>query len=152
MVHADMSPEEFDASMERRGESMFTMFAQMWLASLSQSLAPSAAMSDIKLIQALFSSDREHALKVFAAEQFASAEGMFKALEGKEGSTLVTERNKKALRVLERELANGKQRIAIFYGAAHMDDMGARLETDFGLTPSTESWVDAWNLQKNGTP
>ncbi len=147
MVHADMTPEEFEASMAERGESMFGMFAKLWMAGMSQSMSPGAGGAEIKLLMSLFSSDREHALKVFTAEQFVSAEAMFKSLEGEEGSTIVTERNKKALKVLKRELAAGKKRLAIFYGAAHMGDMALRLESDFGLTPVSETWVDAWNLE-----
>ena len=69
------------------------------------------------------------------------------ALEGKEGSTLITERNKKALSVLQKQLAMGKKRIAIFYGAGHLSDMEKRLAKDFGLIRSKEEWLDAWNLR-----
>ena len=69
------------------------------------------------------------------------------ALEGKQGSTLITERNKKALAVLRKELDKGTRRIAVFYGAGHLSDMEKRLSTDFGMKRINEEWVDAWNLR-----
>jgi hypothetical protein len=65
---------------------------------------------------------------------------------GPEGSTLVTERNKKALDVLRRQIKSGKRRLAIFYGAAHMEDMARQLESEFGLQRSGTTWVVAWDL------
>ena len=146
LVHADMSPEQFSQSMDEKGESMLGMLARLWVAGMQQSATSSGALTDIKLMMALFSSNRERALKRVAAEQFADMETVLDGIGGEEGSTLITERNKKALEVLKREIANDKQRIAIFYGAGHMKDMGARLEIDFGLVPTTEIWLDAWDL------
>ena len=38
---------------------------------------------------------------------------------------LIGDRNEAAMKVLVRELANGKKRIGIFYGAAHMPELRA---------------------------
>ncbi len=72
------------------------------------------------------------------------------AIEGPDGSTLIGQRNKKALSVLKRELVAGKKRIGIFYGAGHMPDMAARLKKDFGLEPDRSSikWLTAWDMGK----
>ncbi len=69
------------------------------------------------------------------------------ALEGPEGSTLITERNKKALEVLGKKIDSGAKRLAIFYGAGHMPDMSQRLESDFGLQRKDEQWLTAWDLR-----
>ena len=62
------------------------------------------------------------------------------------GSVLITERNKKALKVLKKQMAAGKKRIGIFYGAGHLDDMDKRLRKDFGLKPVAITWLTAWDL------
>ena len=45
------------------------------------------------------------------------------------------------------ELANGRKRIAIFYGAGHMADFEKRLVSDFGLKRDRVEWLPAWNLK-----
>jgi hypothetical protein len=67
-------------------------------------------------------------------------------LEGKDGSTILTERNRKAFEVLDRELKAGKKKLGVFYGAAHLPDMEKRLLNDFGMKRSGERWVTAWSL------
>jgi len=148
MVHADMTASEFSASMEARGESLFTMFVKMWRAGMQQSLQRPASSSDFDFFRAFFSSNREQALKQVVAKDFLEMELLESVLSKGDGSTLLTERNKKALQVLRDEIANGQQKIGIFYGAAHMRDMSKRLASDFGLTAQSITWLDAWDLQK----
>jgi hypothetical protein len=70
------------------------------------------------------------------------------AFGGEEGSTLITDRNGAALEVLSEQIAAGKERIAIFYGAAHMDDFDRRLREDFELQPGETVWLEAWDLRE----
>ncbi len=147
-VHADFSPDEFKASMDAKGESFFSMFFKLWRASLSQQLTGQSSSSDLDLMVALFSSDRENALKTLMAKELASSDGIMTALEGSEGSTIIAERNKKALKVLTREMKNEQQKsFAIFYGAAHLADFHQRLVDDFDMVPVSTRWVDAWKLK-----
>jgi len=44
---------------------------------------------------------------------------------GPGGSTIVSERNKRALAVLKNQIKKGKRHLAIYYGVAHMPDMAA---------------------------
>lgn len=145
-VHADMSPSEFARSMKDRDESFLKMFFKM----MGQGMAAQGnknAPSDAELLAALFSKDRALMMKRTFAEQFTAVGGRIAALEGPEGSTLITERNKKALEVLRREIDGGKRRLGIFYGAGHLGDMEERLVRDFGLKPDRVEWVEAWNLR-----
>ncbi len=82
------------------------------------------------------------------AEQMVQSIKLGDAVEGKKGSTLVAERNKKALQVLRREIDAGKKKLAIFYGAAHMPDMSKRLMSEFDLVPASTVWLDAWKLAR----
>jgi hypothetical protein len=148
MVHADMSPDEFAKSMEDRGESFMSMFFRMMGQAMAQQSVQKGGTSDFDLLAALFDPDRAGAMKRVMAQQFENADGMMAALEGPEGSTIITERNKVALEKLKEQIAAGKKKIAIFYGAGHLGDMEKRLAADFQLKRKDEQWLDAWNLAK----
>jgi hypothetical protein len=148
-VHADMSPEEFSKTMESRGES----FLQMFLRMMGQGMAQQAAGGnqgggDAALLLALFSRDRATKLKVAMAEQFENLEGQLSVLDGPDGSTIITERNRKCFEVLEKQLKDGKKTIGVFYGAGHFPDMEKRLAADFGMKRQSEKWLTAWQLAK----
>ncbi len=148
LFHADMSPEEFRQSMEEREESVGKIiFRAIGQAIAKQSAVPTRN-SDARMLSALLSENREHELKVVLAEQFADLDATMKIYSGKNGSTLVTERNKKALSVLREQLIRGKKRIGIFYGAGHMSDMESRLVDEFGMRRKAVEWLTAWNLVK----
>jgi hypothetical protein len=149
-VHADMSPVEFAKSMADRSESIWTMLAQMMGASIAQQAGQSDA-SDTDLLLALFDKHRAIQFKRYAAGQFADAEGVLGALDGPRGSTIITERNKAALKVLGDEIIDGKKKLAIFYGAGHLADMEKRVREAFGLERSGGvQWLEAWNLRLPG--
>ena len=130
MVHADMSAEEFSNSMRKRKESLVSiMFRTM---GFSMARDPSG-QTDTNLLAALFSPNRAMALKRILAKQFSDMEGSISVFNGEGGSTLITERNKVALKRLEEQIKKGKKKIAIFYGAGHMPDMEKRLLKDFNM-------------------
>jgi hypothetical protein len=60
---------------------------------------------------------------------------------------LVSDRNQAALKVFQKELAKGRKKIGIFYGAAHMPDFEQRLREEFGLRRQSEQWLTAWDLR-----
>jgi hypothetical protein len=148
-VHADMSPDQFMKSMADRNEG----FLQMYMKLMGQALAQQSEMAakgespDVDLIAAFFSDDRPRRLKIVVAKQLAQTESLLSGFGGEEGSVLITERNKAALKVLKEQLAAGKKNLAIFYGAGHLTDMDARLRKDFGLEPTEITWLTAWDLR-----
>jgi hypothetical protein len=146
-VHADMSPREFNRSMKDRDESFLKMFFRMMGAGMAMQASNPDAPKDHEVLAAMFSRNRALDLKRLLARQFEGAGGQLAALEGPDGSTLITERNKKALEVLKSEIDSGKKRIGIFYGAGHLDDMEERLLADFGLKRDREQWLEAWDLR-----
>jgi hypothetical protein len=147
-VHADMSPEEFMKSMKDRKES----FLQMYFRLLGQAMAHQSEMQakgesvDFDLLAALFATDRPRKLKIVLAKQLSEMESLMVSFGGDQGSTIISERNKKALDVLKQQLGAGKKRIGIFYGAGHLNDMDERLRKDFELEPTAITWLTAWNL------
>jgi hypothetical protein len=104
------------------------------------------APSDADLLMALFAPDRPMRLKRILASQFEDLEGQMTILEGPNGSTLISQRNKRALEVLRRQQERGHSKIGVFYGAGHMSDLAERLEKDFQLQYSSSRWLTAWNL------
>ncbi len=146
LVHADLSPKEFAQSMKDRGESWWGIFAKILQESMKKQAAQGSGVKEKELFAAFFARDRQFRLKRIMAEEFSDLEKVMSLYDGEEGSTLVTERNKRALSVLRQQIDKGKRRIAIFYGAGHMKDMARRLEQDFDLQPVEESWLTAWSL------
>ena len=147
MVHADMSPEQFAKSMKKRGESVFTMFLRMLGYAIAKQSAASGKSSDAELLAALFDKNRALALKRVMAEQIEDMDGSFIVLDGPDGSTIIGERNKVALGVLRKQIAAGRKKIAIFYGAGHMPDFQKRLRNEFGLKAENARWLVAWDLK-----
>lgn len=152
-VHADLSPKEFDAAMAKRGESWWSMFMKLMQESMARGNARKGPASDVgvgDLFGILFGSDREVRLRRIMAEQFTDMDVLTAAFGGEDGSTLITDRNAAAIDVLRDQIARGRRRIAIFYGAAHMDDFDQRLRQDFGLQPGETIWLEAWDLRAPG--
>jgi hypothetical protein len=151
-VHADLTPREFDAAMAKRGESWWSMFTRLMRESMARADKRGAGEAEVgvgELFGILFGSAAERQLRLrrVMAEQFTDMDALTAAFGGEEGSTLITDRNAAALRVLRTEIAAGKRRIAIFYGAAHMDDFDRKLQDDFDLEPGDTTWLEAWNLR-----
>jgi len=143
-VHADMSPEEFAASMKQNDES----FAGMFFKAIGQSLASSSSGRDTRLIMAMLSGKQERR-RVMAEEMQNMESGMI-IFQGREGSTIIDHRNAKAMDVLKREIALGKKKLALFYGAGHLPDMQRRLESEFHLRRGGQFWLKAWDLADEG--
>lgn len=145
--HADMSPEEFMNDLERRGDSLFKMFARMMGAGLASSAATGG---DAGVLLALFSNDRSMMLKQTMARQLVDIESVTAGIDDANGeNTLIKGRNAKAFSVLREELDGGKKKIAIFYGAGHLPDMAQRLEDEFQMSAAETTWLDAWDLTRN---
>lgn len=150
-VHADLSPKEFDAAMQRRGESWWSMFLKLMREGMARAEReqPAGEVSVGDLFGMLFGSgpDRQARLRRLMAEQFTDMDVLTAAFGGEEGSTLITDRNAACMRVLDEEISKGNRRIAIFYGAAHMPDFDVRLRDELGLQPAEPEWLEAWDLR-----
>lgn len=151
MVHADMSPEEFAATMKRRNESFAGMFFRLLGRSMAEQADDPLGSSDLQILAAMFAPDRARRLKLLMAKEFANLEGEIGIFDGPEGSAIITERNKKALDVLTREIAKGRKKLAIFYGAGHLPDMQRRLEDQFAMQRTGTEWISAWSLVSSGS-
>ena len=143
-VHADMSPEEFLESMANNDES----FSKIFLKAMGQSMAMQSGnqVSSGDLLLAAFSKNPTLKFRKTMAQQMRDMEGGMAMFEGKDGSTIINHRNAKAMDVLRQEIAGGKRKIAVFYGAGHLPDMQLRLTSDFKMKRGGQFWLTAWKL------
>lgn len=145
-VHADMSPEQFADTMSSRGESLSQMFLKMMLHSLAENKnGMSGDLSDLMLMA--FSEHRAIGFRRSLARQFNNMESMLSAINGAEGSTIISERNRVAVKVAAAQLEIGRRKLAIFYGGAHMSNMKEQCVKKFQVTSDGAEWLDAWKLR-----
>jgi len=158
-VHADLSPTEMGQKMAERGDTALTiglsalteiMRQQNKAAQQAQNADADAALSQLNSANLLELLGDPLKMKLMMAEQFAQNGVMETGLGATLNQLLITDRNEAAIKVLQKQMAAGKTKIAIFYGAAHMPDFEKRLVKDFGLKKTRQVWVDAWDLTKAG--
>lgn len=147
-VHADMTPEELFSSMEARDEGFLKLYFRMVGQGIAEQTkaASKGESAEFDLMKAMFSEDRPRKMKVALAGQLTQLEGLLTSFGGEKGTTLIHERNRTALDVLDKEIAAGKKSVAIFYGAGHLTDMDKHLRERFGLRQTGKEWVTAWDL------
>jgi hypothetical protein len=147
-VHADMTAEEFEESMKNRGESFGGMLLSEMGKSMSSSKQQNPLAMNLDLVLSALSSDRVYAVRRIAANQLAQ-EGTGESFAGADGtSTIITERNRRCLEIMEQQIKDKKpSKVAIFYGAGHFADMEKRMVKDYGFSRSGEDWIVAWNLR-----
>ncbi len=153
-VHADMTPEEFQASMDERGESLLSIMWNMMASGMEMQReqaesGEAAPAQEFDLVAAFRSGEGRHLMRVTFASQLEQMEML---AAGGEGSTLLEGRNEKCLQVLRREIADGRKRIGIYYGAAHLPHMERRLVEDLGFRKTGHEWLVAWDCAKRPDP
>jgi hypothetical protein len=145
-IHADMTPEEFGASMKKNEESV----SGYAFKAIGQSMAMQQAGkggNNFGMLMAMFSKHKEIRLRRAFADQMKQMESGLVMFEGKDGSTIIDHRNAKCMEVLDREIKSGKRNLAIFYGAGHLPDMQRRLTSDFKMKRAGQKWLTAWKLE-----
>lgn len=158
-IHADLSPEQMAEAIKDRGDDGITialgiaadLLRQKNLQERNAARNPPPAMPDLDLGDLLLDPDGPAKLKRVLAQQMAQLEDPTAGLGQTLNTILIADRNKAALKAFQKELANGKRKIAIFYGAGHMPDLEKHLTDDYGLKRAKEEWQTAWDLKKQGS-
>jgi len=150
-VHADLDPESFANLQAERGESLFGVLLRAALEEQSrQNANPEVGLNPFALLFALGSDDRAHQLKFLLGQQMSNVESMLggvdKSADGK-GSAILSGRNEHVMKVLNEQIAEGKKKLVIFYGAGHMPDLEKRLNGE-DFKKVTEHWNIAWDITK----
>jgi hypothetical protein len=152
-VHADMSPADIAEKMRERGDDGLSLvlsvsadlIRQHNLREREREKNPHRLPPDpFDPLLLLFDPDPAATMKQKLAAQFTEPGAI--DLGGTLNTMLIKDRNEVAMRVFQTELAKGKKRIAILYGAGHMADFEKRLTGDFGLRRDRVEWLTAWNL------
>jgi len=164
-VHADLSPEQMAEAIQKRGDDPVTLILGFTADMLRQMNAreqaeknqpptkgtpPAANASgseDLDIFSLILDQDGPKKLKRMLAEQLANIESPTSGLGPTLNNILIADRNEAAMKVFQKELAQGKKKIAIFYGAGHMADFEKRLRLDFGLEKKNVQWLEAWDLE-----
>src|SRR2546423_8441870 len=157
-VHADLSPEQMAEAIRKRGDDGLTLFLgitadmlrQQNLREMKKDKAPAKEEDDLDLFSLVLDPDGPVKLKKLLAEQLANMASPDSGLGNTLSTILIADRNKAALQVFQKELARGKKKIGIYYGAAHMPDFEKRLREDFGLKRQGDEWLTAWDLTRRG--
>ena len=156
-VHADLDAETFNERQEARGESMFRLMLrsivnemdrQRAAANGEAGAAPRAKPINVfDLLAAMGSPDSARQYKLLLARQMQDVEAQMRGIEGKDGSVIISERNRAALDVLERTIGEGKKNLGVFYGAGHMRGIEDALLDDMGFTRTGVEWRVAWDMR-----
>ncbi len=159
LVHADLTPAEFRRMQRERGESIVTL---MLKAMTSAQLRPEEPEEDEAgeakpaaprhkppdLVKAIREGRKAWALKLILAPQFEQIErvaaGFDDNADGKP-SVLLGARNERAIDVLKRERER-HDRLAIYYGGAHMPDIDRRIR-ELGFAPVAGEWTPVWDIR-----
>ena len=152
-VHADMTTRQFFDTQEQKGETFLGLWwkavqAQMDVAEKSPRTNQPGL---VKLLEILCRKDSATELKRLVAREFEEIESILGGVESDGGTVILGERNRVALEVMDREIARGRKRLAIFYGAAHLPDMESRLLAR-GFKKTKLHWVTAWDLPPEPPP
>ena len=144
-VHADVSMDEFVQLQADKGESFIDLMRKAIEAQLEIGTDRNAEPKGSQLLLALLGDSS--GLKVAMARQLSSAGDVVTEMEKHDGGTvIITERNRKALSVFDREVAAGRRNLGIFYGAAHLSEMEKELEKK-GYHRTGERWLTAWDIK-----
>src|SRR5262249_8680637 len=158
--HADLSFQEMGKAMRERGDDGLTIALGVVADLMRQQnlMRDGAAKKPVGKPQSqpeplndifgmLLDPDGPVKLKRMMAQQFEDLGNPAGGLGQTLSTLLIADRNAAAIKVLQKEMAKGTKRIAIFYGAAHMPDFENRLQAGVGLKRESEKWLTAWDLR-----
>lgn len=140
-VHADLTLNEFHRLQDEKGESLLGFALQnAKQASKQQGAAP--VMDTNKLMMALLTGNA-NAVKLQIVGTLGQGDDQVDAFAG--NSVIIGDRNAKCLQVLDQQTRAGKNKLGIFYGAAHFPDMEERFIKQ-GYQKVSQRWLTAWNI------
>ena len=152
-VHADMSPSEMANRMKERGDTGVTVALTAVAEIMRQSNAQAEkGAKEVNPLELLASMGDPGKMKKLMAKQFVETGALDTGLGATLNRMIVTDRNEAAMKVLERERANGHKKIGIFYGAAHMPDFEKRIAKKYGYKAQKPQWLTAWDLTAKANP
>jgi hypothetical protein len=139
-VHADLTMDEFEALQKERGESLLSFMLESGLAAEK----PEAEPNSFRLMGGLLAG-RSDLVKLEMMDTMAAGDTQIDSIAGE--NVIISDRNSKCLQVLDEQIAGGKKKVGIFYGAAHFPDLERRLKQR-GFKRTSSKWLNAWVVKK----
>lgn len=139
-VHADLTYDEFSRMQKERGESLLGFALKAGKDAPKTTKQPNAA----KLLAAMISG-KPNLVKLEIVHTLGQGDDQIAAFAGE--SVIISDRNQRCVEVVNREIAAGKKKLGVFYGAAHFPDMEKRLEKG-GFKRVKQEWLTAWDIPK----
>jgi arsenate reductase-like glutaredoxin family protein len=142
MVHADLTLREFEKLQAEKGESLIGFAMQNVEQAQKNGGKGLPAMDSKKLMMAVLSGDA-NMLKRELVLTLGQGDDQVAAFAG--DTVIIGDRNAKCLKVLDAQAAAGKNKVGIFYGAAHFPDMEKRM-LKAGYQKMNQRWLTAWDI------
>lgn len=142
--HGDANVDDFLARLTTGGD-----IPNFFFDSAFQSLCSSdSGQTEGWALAYLLAKDKRLVLRRFFADELAKTE--IAAQPNERETALIHFRNKIAINVAKKELEAGKTKIAVFYGAAHLDDLARRVEATLKNPRRLEPrWLTAWSMESS---
>lgn len=139
-VHADLTMKEFEALQKERGESLMGFMIEMGI----KAERPKHEPNSLRLMRGILSG-RSDLVKLEMMQTMTEGDEQIHSLAG--DNVIISDRNKRCMEVMDKELAAGREKLGIFYGAAHFPDMHKRME-ERGFQKVSTKWLTAWQVNK----
>lgn len=150
-IHADLDAETFNEMQAARGESLFRLMIRSMMHEMARQRdgkgGAAAPITLFDVLAAMRSPDSDRQFKLLLARQMKDLDAQLEGIEGKDGSVIISERNKAALRVLERTIGEGRKNLGVFYGAGHMRGLEDALLGRMNFKRTGVEWRVAWDMR-----
>ncbi len=146
-VHADIDPATFMKKLKEKNLTLPTMMLQVMLRGMQQAREGKGSKITIfHILAGAMTADGPRYFKYLFAQELGNLENMLATFGGKKGeeSVIVGSRNRACFKVLDAQLAKGKKKLGIYYGAAHLPDMTDLLKQR-GFHYVSTQWLTAWD-------
>jgi hypothetical protein len=141
-VHADLTLAEFEEKQKQRNESMLGLLLK---SSFQSAFQPRGKQPDSERLLAAMMLGRSDWMKLELMKSLGQGDDQITAFAGE--TVIITDRNAKCLEVLDSEIAKGRKKVGVFYGAAHFPDIEKTLTTR-GWKRTNTQWLTAWDVTK----
>lgn len=145
-VHADMTHEQWQAALVQAKSSLLGQLLDNGEPGEPDREAE-AKQRRLDLVAAFRGGRGVHELRLMFSRLMAEPDG-----QRREPNVIIEGRNERCLQVLQEQLAAGKKKLGIYYGAGHMEHMERRLLRDLGWTRTGEQWLMAWDNRASRFP
>ncbi|HZN41235.1 MAG TPA: hypothetical protein VFD82_20685 [Planctomycetota bacterium] len=145
-VHADLTDEQWEEALEKAGSNLlFEMMSAV--PSLDADRDAESKLRKQDFVAAARRGTAAQEMRIAFARVIAEPEA-----ERRHPTVIIEARNERCLDVLQEQLAAGKKKLGIYYGAAHMEHIERRLLEDLGWQRTGEEWVTAWDNRASRFP